>query len=72
MKKELSLHGRKIERALQEGIAEAIEEHRRAGRFIVVARDGKPVSLDPHAVRTVREARASHQPRRTPGRAPTP
>ena len=66
-KKELSLHGRKIERALQEGIAEAIEEHRRAGRPIVVARDGKPVSLDPHAVRTVREEPAIYRIRQRGG-----
>jgi hypothetical protein len=62
--KDLSPHGKQIERALQEGVAEAIEEHRRAGRPIVVARDGKPVTLDPDAVRTVREERATYDVKR--------
>lgn len=43
------------ERALQEAVADTIEEHRRAGMPIVVARDGKPVKVDPHTVQTVRE-----------------
>ena len=48
------------ERALQEAVADAIEEHRRAGKTIVVARDGKPVRVDPKTVRTVREERAEY------------
>ena len=50
----------KAERALQEAVADAIEEHRRAGKPIVVARDGKPVKVDPKTVRTVREERAEY------------
>jgi len=56
----LSKHGQEIERALQEAVADAIEEHRRAGKPIVVARDGKPVRVDPNTVRTVREERAPY------------
>jgi hypothetical protein len=48
------------ERALQEAVADAIEEHRRMGKPIVLARDGKPVKVDPHTVRTVREVRAAY------------
>lgn len=48
------------ERALQEAVADAIEEHRRAGRPVVVARDGKPATVDPNTVRTVREERAAY------------
>ena len=59
--KDLSAHGKQIERALQEAAADAIEEHRRAGKPIIVARDGKPVSLDPNTVRTVREERATYK-----------
>lgn len=57
----LSKHGQEIERALQEAVADAIEEHRRAGKPIVVARDGKPVRVDPNTVRTVREERAEYE-----------
>jgi len=57
MTKGLSKHGQQIERALQEAVADAIEEHRCAGKLIVVARDGKPVKVDPKTVRTVREER---------------
>jgi hypothetical protein len=48
------------ERALQEAVADVIEEHRRGGKLIVVARDGKPVKVDPNTVRTVREERARY------------
>jgi len=48
------------ERALQEAVADAIEEHRRVGKPIVVACDGKPVKVDPRTVRTVREERAPY------------
>lgn len=51
---------RRAERALQEAVADAIEEHRRAGKPIVVARDGKPVEVDPNTVKTVREHRADY------------
>ena len=50
----------KAEHALQEAVADTIEEHRRAGRPIVVARDGKPVKVDPNTVRTVREEREEY------------
>ena len=56
----LSKHGQEIEHALQEAVADAIEEHRRAGKPIVVARNGKPVKVDPKTVRTVREERAEY------------
>jgi hypothetical protein len=59
-RKEISSHGKEIGRALQEAVADAIEEHRRAGKPIVVARDGKPVRIDPNTVRTVREERAHY------------
>jgi hypothetical protein len=48
------------ERALQEAVADVIEQHRRAGKPIVVARNGKPVKVDPNTVRTVREERADY------------
>jgi len=47
----LSKHGQEIEQALQEAVADAIEDHRRAG---------KPVRVDPNSVRTVREQRAEY------------
>lgn len=57
-KTKLNNFAAQAERALQEAVADAIEEHRRAGKKIVVARDGKPVSVDPETVRTIREERA--------------
>lgn len=51
----------KAERALQEAVADAIEEHRRTGKPIVVARDGKPVRVDPNTVKTVREEQAEYR-----------
>lgn len=59
-KTKLNSFAGKAERALQEAVADTIEEHRRAGKLIVVARDGKPVSVDPKTVRTVREERANY------------
>jgi hypothetical protein len=50
----------KAVRALQDAVADVIEEHRRNNRQIVVARDGKPVRIDPYSVRTVREQPASY------------
>ncbi len=50
----------KAVRALQDAVADVIEEHRRNNRQIVVARDGKPVRIDPYPVRTVREQPASY------------
>ncbi len=47
-------------RALQDAVADVIEEHRHNNRQIVVARDGKPVRVDPHSVRTVREHPAAY------------
>jgi len=52
-------------RALQDAVADVIEEHRRNNRQIVVARDGKPVRIDPYSVRTVREQPASYGSDRT-------
>ena len=54
-KTESSDFAKQAERALQEAVDDAIEEHRRAGKPIVVARDGKPVSVDPNTVQTARE-----------------
>ncbi len=62
--KSISVYGKRIERALQEAVADAIDAHRRAGKPIVVARNGKPVDLDPNAVRTVREERATYTTKR--------
>jgi hypothetical protein len=64
----LSAHGRKIQRALQEAVADAIEEHRKAGKPIVIARDGKPVTVDPNTVRTVREEPAAYGSKAAPHR----
>jgi len=64
--KTLSEHGEKIERALQEAVADAIEAHRRAGKPIVVARDGKPVRVDPHTIKTVREEQAEYSTQKRP------
>jgi hypothetical protein len=51
---------KEAERALQEAVYDAIEEHRRAGRPIVVEQDGKLVKVDPRKVLTVREKRAKY------------
>ncbi len=59
-KKEISDHGKQIEYALQNAVADAIEGHRRSGKSIVVARDGKPVDVDPNTVLTVREEQAEY------------
>ncbi len=56
----ISPHGQEIQRALQEAVADAIEEHRRAGKPIVVARNGKPVHVNPNSVRTIREEHAAY------------
>ena len=60
-KPEMSKHGQEIERALQEAVADAVEEHRRAGRPIVIQKNGKPVLVDAHKVKTVREHRAEYR-----------
>ena len=67
-KTKLSSFAVKAERALQEAVADAIEEHRKAGKSIVVARDGKPVKVDPNTVRTVREERAPYGTNAAPRR----
>ena len=59
-KREMSKHGQEAECALQEAIADAIEEHRRSGKPIVVQRDGKPTVIDARKVRTVREEKAGY------------
>ena len=51
----------KAVRALQDAVADVIEEHRRNNRPIVVAREGKPVRVDPSSVRTVREQSATYR-----------
>ncbi len=40
-------------------MADAIEEHRKAGKPIVIAHDGKPVKVNTNTVQTVREERAA-------------
>jgi len=57
---ESSGFAKQAERALQNAVADAIEAHRRAGTKIVVARDGKPVEVDPNTVMTVREKPAEY------------
>ena len=47
-------------RALREAVAEAIEEHRRAGRPIVVSRRRKPVAADAGDILAVREPGAKY------------
>jgi hypothetical protein len=39
------------ERVFQRAVAEAIEEHRRMGRSIVVMRDGKVVEIPPDQIK---------------------
>lgn len=51
---------KKAEHALQDAVGDAIEQHRKAGKSIVVARDGKPTRVDPSTVKTVREQRAEY------------
>jgi hypothetical protein len=62
---------RQAERALQEAVADAIEEHRKAGKPIVVARAGKPVKVDPNTVRTVREEGVAYGSSNAPRRKRT-
>lgn len=59
-KTKLNDFAKQAERALQEAVADAIEEHRKTGKPIVIARDGKPVKVDPNTVRTVREEHANY------------
>jgi len=54
-KPDMSEHGKAAERALREAVADAVEEHRRAGRPLIVNRDGKPVAVDPKTVRALRQ-----------------
>ena len=55
---------KQAERALQLAVADAIEEHRRAGKPVVVARMGRPVLIRAEEVRTVREKRAVYRSRK--------
>jgi len=57
---ESSEFAKEAQRALQDAVDDAIEQHRRAGKAIVVARDGKPRRVDPRTVKTVRERRAEY------------
>ena len=59
--KRLSEFAKQAERALQLAVADAIEEHRRAGKPVVVARKGHPVLVEAEKVRTVRESRAVYR-----------
>lgn len=59
-KRKMSKHGQEAERALQEAVADAIEEHRRSGNPIVVQRDGKLTVIDARKVRTVREEKTEY------------
>ena len=60
----LTNFAREAERALQLAVADAIEEHRRAGKSVVVARKGRPVLVEAENVRTVREKRAVYRTKR--------
>jgi len=40
----------RIDRGAKRAIAEAVEEHRRAGRSIAISRDGQVVILPPEAI----------------------
>jgi hypothetical protein len=51
----MSERGKQAERALREAVAAAVDQHRNAGRPVVVNQNGKPVLVDPRVVRTVRE-----------------
>lgn len=62
--RELTEHGLRAERALQEAIADAVEEHRRTGIPVVVQQNGEAVLVDPREVQTVRERRATYRSER--------
>ncbi len=53
--KNLSLDAR-AEMALKEAVAEAIAEHKRMGRPIVVRRDGKVVKIPPEEISVPRSS----------------
>jgi len=55
IKTTMSERGKQAERALQEAVADAVSQHRRAGRPLVVNRRGKPALVDPKEVGAVRE-----------------
>ena len=43
-----------IKHGIERGVANALREHKRAGRSIVVERDGKIVAIPPHKIRVPR------------------
>lgn len=45
----------KIDAGMKAAVAKAIEEHRRAGRSIVVSRDGKIVEIPPEEITPLAE-----------------
>jgi hypothetical protein len=46
---------RKIEAGIKQAVSEALEEHRRMGRAIVVWKDGKVVTVPPSEIPTQNE-----------------
>ena len=58
--KRLSKFAKEAERSLQLAVADAIEDHRRAGKPVVVARMGRPVLVRAEEIRTVRETSPVH------------
>ncbi len=50
----------KTEAGIKIAIAEALEEHRRMGRSIVIWRDGKVVNVPPSEIQTMRDESKDH------------
>jgi len=53
--------GRKIEAAMQAGVAKAIAEHKRAGHSIAVWKEGKVVIIPPEEIRVPRAQRSRNK-----------
>ncbi|MBU0677366.1 MAG: hypothetical protein KJ626_04550 [Verrucomicrobia bacterium] len=56
--KYLSKQTELMHKALEEAVTKAIEEHRRLGLPVVIAKNGRPVLIDAKEVLTAREKRA--------------
>lgn len=54
---------RKAWAAMQEAVAEIVEEHRRQGRPLAIWRDGKVVWIEPEPASIVRERPANYRTR---------
>jgi hypothetical protein len=54
---------RKAWAAMQEAVAEIVEEHRRHGRPLAIWRDGKVVWIEPEPASAVRERPAAYKTR---------